>query len=246
MFFWAIYFRTGPCGKFVERSNSWTTNYISRSTLIDVLSHHATQVGAITGFGITFWGSARQGWTTTKNTCTTEKHVIWKSQYICCRISTWFHSAPSACVSCNVFFPSHELDNFDCWLLTNVWFEPGFLENAQKSVANVQAKFFFFSCCTFYRITVASNCKLQVLQTLVFLLNGPNGSRRARSATVWGGWAPKYNFFLWKVNPDQLFNSHLFLSIYVLPRDACWQGGYCGKNGPAWRVASTHLCAEAK
>lgn len=143
MFFWAIYFGTGPCGKFVERSNSWTTNYISRSTLIDVLSHHATQVGAITGFGITFWGSARQGWTTTKNTCTTEKHVIWKSQYICCRISTWFHSAPSACVSCNVFFPSHELDNFDCWLLTNVWFEPGFLENAQKSVANVQAKFFF-------------------------------------------------------------------------------------------------------
>jgi hypothetical protein len=154
--------------------------------------------------------------------------VIWKSQYICCRISTWFHSAPSACVSCNVFFPSHELDNFDCWLLTNVWFEPGFLENAQKSVANVQAKFFFFSCCTFYRITVASNCKLQVLQTLFFLLNGPNGSRRARSATVWGGWAPKYNFFLWKVNPDQLFNSHLFLSIYVLPRDACWQGGKRG------------------
>lgn len=245
MFFWAIYFGTGPCGKFVERSNSWTTNYISRSTLIDVLSHHATQVGAITGFGITFWGSARQGWTTTKNTCTMEKHVIWKSQYICCRISTWFHSAPSACVWCNVFLPSHELDNFDCWLLTNVWFEPGFLENAQKSVANVQAKVFFSHAVPFAVLPLPPIASSRCYKHCFFVEWAKwFEARQVCHSLRW--MSAQIHFFLWKVNPDQLFNSHLFLSIYVLPRDACWQGGYCGKNGPAWRVASTHLCAEAK
>lgn len=90
--------------------------------------------------------------------------------------------------------------NWTFWLLTAdkclVWTR--FSRKRAKKCGQCAGHFFFFACCTFYRITVASNCKLQVLQTLVFLLNGPNGSRRARSATVWGGWAPKYIFFCGK------------------------------------------------
>lgn len=245
MIFWTIYFGTGPCGKFVERSNFWTTNYISRSTLIDVLSHHATQVGAMTGFGITFWGSARQRWTTTKNTCTTEKHVIWKSQYICCRISTWFHYAPSACVSCNVFFPSHELNilTVDCWQMFGL---NQVFSKTRKKMWPMCRPFFLFRM--LYLLPYYRCLKLQA-----------PGATNTGFFVEWAKWfearqvchslrwmSAQIHFFLWKVNPDQLFNSHLFFSIYILPRDACWQGGYCGTNGPAWRVASTHFCAEAK
>lgn len=95
----------------------------------------------------------------------------------------------------------------------------------------------FFQCSTFsWCISIASNCEFQVLQTaVVSLLNGPSGSRCARSVTVWRSWVAKCQSIVcgksWSTLQFALLFFHIdFVARCLLTRKTLWKRWICMKS----------------